>query len=238
MKVGSYIKLSILSIAAILFVGCGGGGGGGTPEPTGIVHNGTSYGVVTSPHTGRVWLDRNLGAAQVCTSTTDVACYGDFYQWGRGFDGHQDSMSATTATVAIDVVGAGSDFIIGASDWAAGPDASGAIRYANWSRSDGGSICPAGFRVPTITELANETINASPPVANSTDAFNGFLKIPLTGGRPSTDGILAGQGMITFIWSSTTTGVGAQVILFGSGGADIVPISHRTYGLPVRCIQN
>lgn len=30
----------------------------------GITHNGTSYGTVTSPYTGRVWLDRNLGAAR------------------------------------------------------------------------------------------------------------------------------------------------------------------------------
>ncbi|RLA70314.1 MAG: hypothetical protein DRG30_09360, partial [Epsilonproteobacteria bacterium] len=28
-----------------------------------IVHNGTTYGCVTSPHTGKVWLVRNLGAA-------------------------------------------------------------------------------------------------------------------------------------------------------------------------------
>jgi len=64
----------------------------------GITHNGVKYDTVTSPYTGRVWLDRNLGASQVCTSATDTACYGDYYQWGRGHDGHQSSSSLTTAT--------------------------------------------------------------------------------------------------------------------------------------------
>jgi hypothetical protein len=40
-------------------------------------------------HTGKVWLDRNLGARQVCTSSTDAACFGDLYQWGRAKDGHE-----------------------------------------------------------------------------------------------------------------------------------------------------
>ena len=39
------------------------------------------------------WLDRNLGALQVCTSSTDEKCYGDLFQWGRGDDGHQDRNS-------------------------------------------------------------------------------------------------------------------------------------------------
>ena len=44
---------------------------------------------VTNPTTGRVWMDRNLGATQVATSSTDEAGYGDLYQWGRRKDGHQ-----------------------------------------------------------------------------------------------------------------------------------------------------
>tara|TARA_B110000090_G_scaffold89704_1_gene101755 strand:- start:8070 stop:8588 length:519 start_codon:yes stop_codon:yes gene_type:complete len=43
---------------------------------------------VTSP-TGQVWMDRNLGATQVATSSTDHLAYGNLYQWGRALDGHQ-----------------------------------------------------------------------------------------------------------------------------------------------------
>ena len=38
---------------------------------------------------GRLWMDRNLGATQVATSLTDYLAYGDLYQWGRGTDGHE-----------------------------------------------------------------------------------------------------------------------------------------------------
>jgi hypothetical protein len=50
--------------------------------------------------TGQVWMDRNLGASQVATSSTDPASYGDLYQWGRPADGHQIRTSAITATLA------------------------------------------------------------------------------------------------------------------------------------------
>jgi len=70
----------------------------GTPF-TGGDFNGFFYDLVTSP-TGRVWLDRNLGATQVATSSTDSASYGWLYQWGRGSDGHQLRNSSTTATLS------------------------------------------------------------------------------------------------------------------------------------------
>jgi hypothetical protein len=36
--------------------------------------NGIEYLTVTSPAKGKIWLDRNLGAIQVCTSSTDSSC--------------------------------------------------------------------------------------------------------------------------------------------------------------------
>ncbi|VVM23866.1 hypothetical protein BSPWISOXPB_75 [uncultured Gammaproteobacteria bacterium] len=54
------------------------GGDGNT-----ISFKGLTYKLVTSPDTGRVWLDRNLGATQVATSPNDSAAYGDYYEFGR-----------------------------------------------------------------------------------------------------------------------------------------------------------
>jgi hypothetical protein len=45
------------------------------PLMFGPVLHGLAYSVVTSKKTGRVWLDRNLGARQVCTSSTDEASF-------------------------------------------------------------------------------------------------------------------------------------------------------------------
>jgi serine/threonine protein kinase len=55
---------------------------------------------VTNPATGRVWMDRNLGASRAATSSTDAQAYGDLYQWGRAADGHQKRTSATTTTLS------------------------------------------------------------------------------------------------------------------------------------------
>ena len=53
---------------------------------------------VLNPITGKTWMDRNLGASQVATSSSDAAAYGDLYQWGRRADGHQCRNSPTTTT--------------------------------------------------------------------------------------------------------------------------------------------
>jgi hypothetical protein len=68
----------------------------------------------------RVWMDRNLGASQVATSSGDAAGYGDLYQWGRGTDGHQIRTSGTTGTLSTSDQPGHGNFIITTSsplDW-------------------------------------------------------------------------------------------------------------------------
>ena len=202
-----------------------------------ITHNGTSYGTVTSPYTGKVWLDRNLGASKVCSSSTDTQCYGDYYQWGRGYDGHQESTSATTATLATDVNAAGSSFIKSTAspyDWAS-VDGVGTIRTANWSATDGSSVCPTGFRVPTLAELKAETLDNG--VTDSATAFSNFLKLPSAGGRNNGSGTLYGQGSWGNVWTSSVNGSSSHGIYFGSSGAYTVS-SGRAYGYTVRCLRD
>src|SRR5574344_2515705 len=84
---------------------------GGTPPPTPNV---------TNPTTGRIWMDRNLGASQVATSSTDEAAYGDLYQWGRAADGHESRTSSTSTTLATSDTPGHGDFITSNStpyDW-------------------------------------------------------------------------------------------------------------------------
>lgn len=156
-----------------------------------ITHNGTTYSCVTNDTTNEVWLDRNLGAAQICESPTDTSCYGDYYQWGRNFDGHQDSTAGTTTTLAADVTTVGhANFILtNASpyDWSApGVDDDGAIRTANWSKIDGSSVCPVGYRLPTEPELKAERLSWSSN--NSEGAFASPLKLPLSGSNNRNNG--------------------------------------------------
>ena len=205
-----------------------------------ITHNGTNYLTVVSPYTGKVWLDRNLGASQVCTALDDTACYGDYYQWGRNFDGHQESNSVITTTQATDIDSAGSEFIILSSDpydWSA-IDSDGALRAANWSKIDGTSVCPVGFRVSTATELEAETTSASTAVKNNTDAFNNFLKLPSAGYRYGNDGSLKNQGSNGIAWTSSISGSYSSLLNFDSHNASVDYGYSRTYGFSVRCIKN
>ncbi len=40
---------------------------------------------VYNPATGKIWMDRNLGASRVAQSSIDEEAYGYLYQWGRGY---------------------------------------------------------------------------------------------------------------------------------------------------------
>lgn len=208
-----------------------------------IVHNGTPYGTVTSPYTGKVWLDRNLGAARVCTSFNDVACYGDYYQWGRNFDGHQNSTSGVTGEQATDVNNAGSDFItvVGNKyDWARAADPDGSIREANWSKTDGSSVCPVGFRVPTKDELRAELFDAgSAEAKNRYYAFASFLKLPSAGYRHYNSATVFAQDSLARMFSSSALGDNVFSVVFRS--TEIEPsydFESRGHGLSVRCLKD
>lgn len=198
-----------------------------------IIHNGTIYSTVTSPYTGRVWLDRNLGAERVCTAYNDESCYGDYYEWGRGFDGHQEMNSTATTTLATNINNAGGNFILGDSysgyDWVAPlVDNDGALRRANWTKTDGSSICPVGFRVSSIEELLQETFEQG---AYTNIAFyNGFLKLPSAGMRHWTNTMRA-YGISAMYTSYTGQSIFISTSYTQTG-------SYRAEGYPMRCIKD
>ena len=215
-----------------------------TPQVNVITHNGTTYGFVTSPHTHKVWLDRNLGAARVCESFNDTACYGDYYQWGRNWDGHEDRGSASTDTrsTSISMVGHG-NFIISDGnkpfDWST-VDEKGDSRRANWSTSNGASLCPVGFRVPTIEELKAELLDAgSENIHDRDDAFASFLKLPSAGYRDAISGNIVYTGAHGHLWSSSSVPnfTSAHYLNFTSNNAS-TPRQSYLYGRSVRCVKN
>jgi len=189
-----------------------------TPTPT-----------VFSPTTGRTWMDRNLGATQVASSSTDAASYGDLYQWGRNSDGHQ----IRTSSIADGPVASGSEgsnFITNSSDWLSTQD------NTRWNGSTKGTEdpCPSGFRVPTHDEWEDELTNFS--TANAAGAYNSPLKLPVAGARGSSNGALLDVGSYGLYWSSTVSGTNARLLSFGSSNA-LVDINPRALGFSVRCIK-
>ena len=227
-----------------------------------ISHLGTDYCAVTSPYTGKVWLDRNLGATMVCSKSRDDAdagftdatytadqgsCFGDYYQWGRNFDGHENNESSTTAIQATQIDPVQSEvegkFITSGDtndyDWAKAIDSNGSTRQANWSKTDGSSVCPVGFRVPTIDELKAELFDTdSSEIADRDDAFNSFLKLPTAGFRYGYgSGSLEGQGTWGDVWSSSVDGAYSYDVGFSSNLADWYHV-NRAYGQSVRCLRD
>jgi hypothetical protein len=174
-------------------------------NPDDLIFGGYKYKVVTSPYTGHKWLDRNLGASQVCTSFDDAACYGEYYQWGRDVDGHEKSGSATTDVQADMSPPGHNKFIKGHNDWVTGYDHNYPDQRAyHWSQRDGSSVCPVGFRVPTQTELKEETLNNG--VSNRATAFSNFLKFPSAGRRYYASGSLLDVGAEGIVWTISHSG--------------------------------
>ncbi len=227
-----------------------------TVTPFSIAYNGTTYGGVRSPYTGEVWLDRNLGASMKCTESRDSGsfaddaayvasqenCFGDYYQWGRNHDGHQESNSPTTSIQATDVNSAGSKFITASSiywyDWAHAADGDGSLRSANWSKTDGSSVCPVGFRVPTEAEYNAELFDTgSADIKNRDDAFSSFLALPAAGYRNYSSGTLYNQGSWGYVWTSSVNGSYSHNVYFYSGNAN-TNYNYRANGFTVRCLRD
>lgn len=242
------VKLFALMLTLVILTACGGSSGGGdnsTPTtPTTITHNGTTYGFVTSPYTGKVWLDRNLGAAQVCIAFNDVQCFGDYYQFGRNADGHEDQGNVASITLHATQINpvqqaVNGKFITGFFDWVAnGVDDDKSLRVGKWSATDGSSVCPVGFRVPTENELKAELFDAdSAEIGNRDDAFASFLKLPSAGHRSFTDAALTLPGLSGNVTMISPSNGYAYGLMFDDNG--LYQSMHAlANGTSLRCIRN
>lgn len=194
------------------------------PAPAVVYCTGSATTVVdvTSPYTGKVYMDRNLGATQVATSSTDFNSYGDLYQWGRGSDGHQCRDSGTTDVLSTtDQPGHGL-FITGSG--------------LNWRSSDNNNLwqgltginnpCPSGYRVPTYFELNDEQYYW---ITAGKTGLTSFLKLPNAGIRVAT-GTVAAEGSEGYYGSSTASGYQLIRATTSGGGA-----YNYNYGLSIRC---
>jgi len=206
-----------------------------------IEDDGVEYSTITSPYTDKIWLDRNLGASRACTSYTDNQCFGDYYQWGRERDGHEKRTSTVVTTAETSITTTSSSFVyLDYSDWT-NIDEDGTQRSFAWSKIDGSSICPIGFRVPTINELINETED----VSNVTEAFQNFLKLPSAGYRGDQSGgdeiIGYYRGTQSHFWASDVgNGATSYKRHFNTATVPVANFSmdSRYRGSSVRCIKD
>ena len=177
---------------------------------------------------GRIWMDRNLGASQVATSSTDAAAYGDLYQWGRDTDGHESRTSPVIGTESSGDTPGHGNFIRGGideDDWRDPQNDNlwqGGVNAIN-------NPCPTGYRIPTMTELTELGIT------NASNAYYSPLKLPAAGSRYSSNGNI--YFTYTLIWSSTVYNTFVEALRFTSTNSNTT-LSYRATGSAVRCIKD
>jgi uncharacterized protein (TIGR02145 family) len=194
---------------------------------------GPCFNDVTNATTGKIWMDRNLGATQVATSSTDVASYGDLYQWGRGTDGHQIRTSGTTTDLSSTDQPGNGNFILAPNspyDWRSPQNTN------LWQGVSGtNNPCPSGYRIPTEAELDAERLSWS--ANTSVGAFASPLKLPMAGFRSSSNGSLGNVGTFGSYWSSTVSSTNSRYLGFFSSNAGMYT-DGRAFGFSVRCLKD
>jgi hypothetical protein len=188
---------------------------------------------VTNPATGKIWMDRNLGASQAATGSTDANAYGDLYQWGRRSDGHQCRNAATTNTLSSTDQPSHGNFILSNNspyDWRSPQNGN------LWQGANGvNNPCPSGYRLPTEAELDAERLSWSQN--GSFGALASPLKWPVAGGRDNSSGTLYDVGTAGRYWGSTIIGTFSRFLFFFGNNA-YVDYNQRANGYSIRCIKN
>jgi hypothetical protein len=186
---------------------------------------------VLNPTTGKIWMDRNLGASRVATSRTDALAFGDLYQWGRLADGHQCRNSTTTTSLSESNSPGHGNFIrvnTEPFDWRF------PLENNLWQGVSGiNNPCPVGYRIPTETEINAEQSSWS--TTNAEGAFASPLKLPTAGSRDRISGNVT-VNTVGYYWTSTVSS--AQVSILTVSTFSAIQPFDRANGYSVRCIKN
>jgi len=225
------------------------------PDDTGIQFNGFTYHEVHSPITNYTWLDKNLGATKVCSKNreqyqsnqdyiaAEKDCFGDYYQWGRDSSGHEKIINGTTSEIEKNYKSTSNLFVTIANqgenygDWTYTDNR--ANRAVEWGKTDGTSICPSGFRVPTESELSKE-------FRNMTMSSISALNLPNSGTRSIDDGALYAAGIHGALWTKDLDKDYKNYPLylsfnnhFPNLGTNVnFTSTHASKGMGVRCIKS
>ncbi|WP_165851760.1 T9SS type A sorting domain-containing protein [Chryseobacterium pennipullorum] len=222
---------------------------GGNPGDVGCV-NFTYQGQQVSYTTvrggdGKIWLQQNLGSANVAIAVGDEDSFGDLFQWGRWDDGHQLRNSPLTAAPGPNnpsglstVQGA---FITGSPAWWAGFLATDTWNATNiMDAKDETSVDPCkaigpDWKMPSQSEWAG--IVSAEGISNPATAYSSHLKLPAGGSRGSGNGDFSFVGQRGYFWSSDTSGLGGKYLYIGNTIANASAGAPRGQGASVRCIK-
>jgi uncharacterized protein (TIGR02145 family) len=205
--------------------------------------DGTPVYELVSP-TGRVWMDRNLGASRAATSSGDYLGYGSLYQWCRAADGHQlinwtssttgTQVNGTTTMLSATSAPGHSLFIINPNspnDWLSTQQSNAGLWW-NGTVAGANNPCPTGYHVPTTAEWNTELTY----ITNAATAYS-TLKLPLAGYRHSSTNSINNPNIDGDCWTSTVNGIYVDNLHFTISFV-AMGFTERAGGVCVRCIKN
>ena len=185
---------------------------------------------ITSP-TGKVWMDRNLGATRAATSATDTEAFGDYYQGGRCKDGHEVKTSTIATTSATTADAGHGNFIAHSSSWSWTTFTGQGNLWSGIAAEN--NPCPAGYRLPTSAELQAEITALS--ITNQATAYSSILKLPTSGNRGVTSGTIDNLNML--LWAADSHSSNEQKGVYFDSSSAVLTNLYRGYGAPVRCVK-
>ena len=165
----------------------------------------------------KTWMARDLGASRSTSSTTDIASYGDLYQWGRGTDGHEKWDSTTISKTGTSSPVQNNFVFVDDTNTGWRYDEDENLWNSTGELSDN-NPCPVGYRLPTSIELENHAANINLHHA----------------GERNFNGILGGQDSYGTYWTSTS---GTYIKIVGNTITSGTTTS-TAFGRCVRCIKN
>ena len=192
---------------------------------------------------GKIWLQQNLGSPQVAFHENDQASYGDYFQWGRWDDGHQNYtsqvISGSSSLMNPSHIPSGypkfiSGTTAGSKWWSVGGLATDTWSGTTITSTNGKDPCTAlgaGWHLPS----ANEWLNLSnvEDLSGTMAAFQSNLRLTAAGYR----GIQNGD--VGYYWTSTALANGeAKVFFFDNNYNATVGNTQRAEGFSCRCVKN
>ncbi len=194
---------------------------------------------------GKIWLQQNLGSAQVASSMTDANSYGDLFQWGRWDDGHQlrnsQVVQAPSPNTPEGTSTTAGGYIAGSPAWWAGfsgGDTWSGASVADVNASVGVDPCKAigpDWKMPSQADWTS--LVSSEAITNPSTAYNSHLKLPAGGFRSSSNGDFTYVGQRGYFWSSDTSSSGGKYLYIGATLANPSAGAMRGQGSSVRCIK-
>jgi len=221
------------------------------PQEAGTVKSSLPVGKLT-------FLTYNLGADQSMTVSQQIAykhkndkdatVYGDLYQWGRKTDGHEKRTSAEGEAAFSSSDDAGHNKFV--TVWEMPYDWRIPQNMALWDLPKAANDpCPAGFRIPTIEELAS----ILPPESGNTWTWtgNGYAVSPDYGVTNTLFFPAAGQRQCIafsdaivqcsergYYWTSTPSDIFSKILAIGENDYfNVSGHSMHASGHSVRCIK-